>query len=54
MLSLQHLEAGVSRLIGNGATAKAIVTPYAEIGTDVDKPEDVAAAEAVFKNSVSS
>jgi len=54
MLSLQHLEAGVSRLIGNGATAKAIVTPYAEIGTDVDKPEDVVAAEAVFKNSVSS
>ena len=49
VLSIQHLEAGVSRLIGNGATAKAITTPYAEIGTDVDKPEDVVAAELVFK-----
>lgn len=46
ILSLPELEAGVSRVIG--ATAKAVITPYAEIGTDVDKLEDVAAAEAML------
>jgi CTP:molybdopterin cytidylyltransferase MocA len=44
VLSVAALEAGVSRVLGSGCRARAVVTPYPEIGTDVDKPSDVAAA----------
>jgi hypothetical protein len=47
MLSITHLEAAVGRLIG-GAKARAIITPYAEIGVDIDKPEDVRIARAAL------
>ncbi len=45
-VSVPLLEAGVSRLLG--CSARAVVTEYAEIGTDIDKPEDVAAARALL------
>lgn len=48
LLTLASLEAGVSRLIGAGCHARAVVTPYAEIGTDVDKPEDIAIAKRLL------
>ena len=41
-LNLRLLETAVTNFIG--ATARAIVTLYAEIGTDIDKFEDVRAA----------
>ncbi|MES2461823.1 MAG: hypothetical protein V4671_14660, partial [Armatimonadota bacterium] len=47
MLSITHLEAAVGRVIG-GAKARAIITPYAEIGVDIDKPEDVRIARAAL------
>ena len=43
LLSVEALEAAVSRVLG-GAQAVGICSAYAEIGTDVDKPEDIAAA----------
>ena len=46
LLPVATLEAGVSRLLG--CRAAAVVTQFAEIGTDVDKPEDVAAARAML------
>ena len=48
LLTLAMLEAGVSRLIGSGCRARAIVTRHPEIGTDVDKPEDVAVAQRML------
>ena len=42
------MEAGVSRLLGAGCRARAIVTPYPEVGTDVDKPDDVAIAQQML------
>jgi hypothetical protein len=47
MLGIAHLEAAVGRLIG-GAKARAVITPYAEIGVDIDKPEDVRIARATL------
>ena len=41
-VSLAQLETGVSRVLG--CRAAAVVTEFAEIGTDVDKPDDVTAA----------
>lgn len=49
-LTIPHLEAGVGRLLG-GARARAVITPYAEIGTDVDKPEDVSIARSALGGS---
>ncbi len=46
-LAIGHLEAAVGRLIG-GAKARAVITPYAEIGVDVDKPDDVRIARAML------
>lgn len=48
LLSIQALENSVSRLIGNGCRAVGIETQYPEIGTDVDKPEDVAIARRLL------
>ncbi len=47
MLQIAHLESAVGRLIG-GAKARAIITSYAEIGVDIDKPEDVLIARGVL------
>lgn len=48
ILSVAALEAGVSHLLGHGATARAIVTEHASLGTDVDKPDDVKAAKVLL------
>lgn len=44
LLCVSDLEAGVARLMGPGSTVRAIVTQFPAIGTDVDKPDDVAYA----------
>lgn len=43
LLSVPQLEAGVERLLGG--TARAVVSHYAEVGTDCDSPADFAVAE---------
>jgi GTP:adenosylcobinamide-phosphate guanylyltransferase len=53
VLSLPMLEAGVSRILGNGSRVAAVITDYPEIGTDVDKPDDVAAAERLLVREAS-
>ncbi len=47
LLTLGALEQAVSRLLG-GARAVGIRSEYPEIGTDVDKPEDVAIARRIL------
>lgn len=47
LLTLGRLESGVSRLLG-GLPARAIITPYPEVGTDVDKPDDVEIARELL------
>ncbi|MGO8671998.1 MAG: molybdenum cofactor guanylyltransferase [Capsulimonadaceae bacterium] len=47
LLSLPMLEAAVARLLGD-ARVTALVTPYPEIGTDVDRPEDVEIARRLL------
>ena len=46
LLSVAALEAAVSRVLGGRAAG--ICSAYAEIGTDVDKPEDVAIARRLL------
>ncbi len=48
LLTIPLLEAGVSRLLGGGCRAVGIETQYPEIGTDVDKPEDVVIARRML------
>lgn len=43
-LTIPLLEAAVGRALG-GATARAVITPFAEIGADIDRPEDVIIAQ---------
>jgi CTP:molybdopterin cytidylyltransferase MocA len=43
LLAIRHLEAAVSRALG-GATARAVISPFPEVGADIDRPADVAAA----------
>ena len=47
LLSVAHLERGAGRLLGG--TARAVVSPFAEIGTDIDKPEDLDAASRILE-----
>ena len=47
-LTIGALERGVSRLLGGGARAAGIRSEYPEIGTDVDKPDDVAIARRML------
>ncbi len=47
LLSVKKLEAAVSRVLGE-AKAVGICSAYAEIGTDVDKPEDVVRARRIL------
>jgi GTP:adenosylcobinamide-phosphate guanylyltransferase len=48
LLCIADLEAGVSRLLGNGAKARAVITQFASLGTDVDKVEDVEIARKML------
>ncbi len=48
LLTVGALEQSVSRLLGGGARAAGIRSEYPEIGTDVDKPEDVAIARRML------
>lgn len=47
LLTISHAEAGVTRALG-GAKARALQTPYAEIGSDVDKAQDVEIARKML------
>jgi molybdopterin-guanine dinucleotide biosynthesis protein A len=51
LLTIPLLESAVGRLLG-GAVARAVVTEYAEIGADVDKPEDLAIAANVLRKNL--
>lgn len=48
LLTIGALEQSVSRLLGSNARAVGIRSEYPEIGTDVDKPEDVAIARRLL------
>jgi molybdopterin-guanine dinucleotide biosynthesis protein A len=48
VLTLAYLEAQVSRAIGNAAV-RAYVSPYAEVGTDIDCEEERKLAETLIK-----
>ncbi len=41
LLPLASLESAVARLLGEGCRAAAIRTDHAEIGTDIDRPEEI-------------
>jgi molybdopterin-guanine dinucleotide biosynthesis protein A len=47
VLPISFLEKSVGRLLG-GAVACAIVTPYPEIGADIDRPEDIPIAAKIL------
>lgn len=49
LLTIPHIEKAVGRLLNNG-TARAVITSYAEIGTDVDRPEDIQIARRIFQS----
>ena len=48
LLTLSALEQSVSRLLGHGARAVGIESEYPEIGTDIDRPEDVILARRLL------
>ena len=48
LLTVGALEQSVSRLLGSGGRAVGIRSEYPEIGTDVDKPDDVAIARRML------
>jgi len=48
LLSVPRLEAGVGRLLGGGCRVSAIRSEFPEIGTDIDKPDDVALARQML------
>jgi CTP:molybdopterin cytidylyltransferase MocA len=50
LLTVGALEQAVSRLLGSGARAAGIRSEYPEIGTDVDRPEDIAIARRILAN----
>ncbi len=45
-LRVEDIEAGASRVLG--ARCRLLVTPYAELGTDVDRPEDILLARQLI------
>jgi 2-phospho-L-lactate guanylyltransferase (CobY/MobA/RfbA family) len=47
-LDIASLENGVSNVLGHGAKAKAVITQFASLGTDVDKPNDVIEAKRIL------
>ena len=49
LLGMLDLEAAMHRLSGIvGATVRTVEMPFAEAAMDVDKPADLALAEAIF------
>lgn len=48
LLPISTLEKSVSRLLGNGCCAVGVKSQYPEIGTDIDKPDDVAIARRML------
>ena len=48
LLTVGALEAGVGRLLGGGCRAVGLESRFPEIGTDVDKPDDVAIARRML------
>ena len=54
MLSLPAVEAAAARVLGPGSTVAAVATSYPEIGTDVDKPADIDAAERILSAAIPS
>lgn len=50
LLTVPHVEAAVSRALG-GARVRAVISSYAEIGTDVDRPGDVVAARHLLSSN---
>lgn len=52
LLTIAHVEAAVSRALG-GARVRAIISPRPEIGTDVDRPEDVITARNLLADKTS-
>jgi GTP:adenosylcobinamide-phosphate guanylyltransferase len=48
VLSLPMIESAAARVLGEGTKVAAVITRFPEIGTDVDKPEDIAAAEKIL------
>lgn len=49
-LTIRELEAYISGLLG--ITGVAVISPYAEIGTDVDKPSDLELARSILPHKV--
>ena len=47
-LPIPYLEAAAGRLLG-GATVQALVTPFPEIGADIDRPADAILARKLFE-----
>ena len=54
MLTIPLLEQAVGRVLGGSGPgakpvdARAIITPHASLGTDIDSPDDVAEARRIF------
>jgi CTP:molybdopterin cytidylyltransferase MocA len=48
ILSITHLEHAVSRLLGG--RARALISPYPELATDIDRAEDLRALESVTRH----
>jgi CTP:molybdopterin cytidylyltransferase MocA len=51
IITIRELEERVSRILG--VTARALITNHAEIGFDVDKPEDLHAAQIALERHAS-
>lgn len=55
LLDIPSLERGVEKVLGKGSRAAAIISDFAEIGTDVDKVDDIDFARKLLsKNAVTS
>ena len=50
VLRIADIETAVGRILG-GATARAVVSPYAEVGADADKPEDIVIARRLLRDN---
>lgn len=51
LLGISHLEAAVGRLL-HSANPRAVVTPFADIGADVDRPEDIPIARRILADKL--
>lgn len=49
LLPVPYLEKAVGRLLG-GATVRALVTPYPEIGADLDRPEELSMVREIIES----